>query len=675
MNTENRLFVLVSILSASLAFIPPNHRLAKSVISTPLYVTVGLGPDKEQQKLDAEEEEKITKLIPGVDYEIPDHEAHRLDNRNRLDEKCDVWFGSLLGEINDDARSSFLGDVAEEVYSQLMRPVDLENEFVLPIEHPDYTPFVAQKLPWEIIYPAFGTEEYGIPVPRRNAETWRHFDVQGMVNQNYAESNESAGTGLELTAIQLEKYRAKLVEKGGWLENEEVEARLVYINGQFSPQLSHTTDNARNMAKKDIQDEEVKKCLSRLTDGFTDELAAPVLDGDNELLSYKNLSKPDHNMGNATSQYAINFQQGTACFNALNSIKTGAVAFVRIPEFNVGEDEEVKPILIVNGLSRDFNAIGSDSKEKGVSLHPRTLVIAERNSTSSLVQSTVDLDEGDARPTLHNGYTQIYVKDGAKFLHTYLDESGGIVTAGTEKTNEDLFDGEVSPRITESERPALKDTFLESIDVQLVGDDSTYEGVIINMGGSGRVRIAHSISIMRRGCHAAVKGFSLSGGAQKTDVKTNIHHMADGTTSEQVQKSMIGGRATGAFRGRVRVEQSAQQTNSEQLTRTVMLSDRCTCWAAPTMEIIADDVKCAHGATVSDLSEEELFYLRSRGLDRNSARSLLMYGFADDITSCIEPAMRGEVDGSSGVPRRVFERLENMVPRGKRKVKSVFQSI
>ncbi|KAI2499992.1 Uncharacterized protein family (UPF0051) [Fragilaria crotonensis] len=87
----------------------------------------------------------------------------------------------------------------------------------------------------------------------------------------------------------------------------------------------------------------------------------------------------------------------------------------------------------------------------------------------------------------------------------------------------------------------------------------------------------------------------------------------------------------GAFRGRIRVEQSAQQTASNQLSRTIFLSDRCRAWTAPTLEIIADDdVQCTHGATVSDLSEEELFYLRSRRLDLATARNMLMYAYAGD---------------------------------------------
>ena len=126
---------------------------------------------------------------------------------------------------------------------------------------------------------------------------------------------------------------------------------------------------------------------------------------------------------------------------------------------------------------------------------------------------------------------------------------------------------------------------------------------------------------------------------------------------------------------RIRVEQSAQQTDSEQLSRTVLLSDKSRAWAVPSLEIIADDVQCAHGATVSDLSEEELFYLRSRGLDRTTARNMLMYAFAEDIAAHVDPAMLGDVDGQAGLQKRIIRRLENLVPQGERAVKGEFQSI
>jgi Fe-S cluster assembly scaffold protein SufB len=482
---------------------------------------------------------------------------------------------------------------------------------------------------------------------------------------------------MKLSDDEVASYKEKFAVKGGWLEDDAVTARLVYINGRFCPQLSMTTDTIYNMDSADTDDEELKTYLERLTDGFTDKLAADVPSGSKEFLnSFAELSAPDHCVGDPTSQFAINSQQGTACFAALNTIKTGGVAVIRNPEGTNKDAEEgkpLKPVLLVNAVSRDLGASGLKDGQ-GAACHPRALVVAEKESRMALVQTSIDIDEGEEIPTLYNGYTQLFVKEGAHVAHSYLEETGGMVTGNTEMSDMDTPEGITPPRKIESQRSALKDTHLEAMDVQLIGDDAEYVSTMMSIGGSGRVRLGLSVHLLRPGCNAVVKGFSLSGGAQRTDVKTNIHHVAQATTSEQLQKNMIGGRATGAFRGRIRVEQSAQQTASDQLSRTILLSDRSRAWSAPTLEIIADDVQCAHGATVSDLSEEELFYLRSRGLDQSTARNMLMYAFAGDVSVCVDPSMRGEVDSKSGVTRRVIDRLENLVPRGDRKVKGEFQS-
>ena len=484
------------------------------------------------------------------------------------------------------------------------------------------------------------------------------------------------GTDLVLSDDETASYKAKLTEKGGWLDDDAVTARLVYINGRFCPQLSVTTDTIYNMAPADLEDEEIKGYLGRFTDGFTDELAVEVPSGPTDYLtSFSRLSFPDHCVGDPASQFAVNSQQGTACFAALNSVKTGAVAMIKSPAgMSKDADSDLKPVLLVNAISRDMGCTAE--KGLGAACHPRALVIAEEESKMSLVQSCVDLDQGDDdRPTLYNGFTQVFVKKGADVSHSYLEETGGMATGATELSDDQVPEGTTSPRVVEASRPSLKDTHLEALDVHVIGNDARYANTVMSIGGSGRVRIAMSVSLLRPGCFASIKGFSLSGGAQRTDMKTNIHHIAQATSSEQLQKSMVGGRATGAFRGRIRVEQSAQQTASNQLSRTILLSDKCRAWTAPTLEIIADDVQCTHGATVSDLSEEELFYLRSRGLDQSTARNMLMYAFAGDISACIDPSMRGEIDSKSGVTQRVIQRLENLVPRGERKVKGQFQSV
>ncbi|KAI2507547.1 Uncharacterized protein family (UPF0051) [Fragilaria crotonensis] len=608
---------------------------------TQLSVSIGLGPEK-QDDGGITPTEKVV-LVPGVDYEIPDHEAFRTSRRTVIDETCDAWFHSLLGTNKDDddttTTTPFLGEIAMAARSKLLTPVELKNEFLLPEDHVDFTAYANEKLPWEPLVPAFGLEEFGLPIPRRNADTWRQFDVPGMVSQDYSGRSED-GVGSDFVLAddnEVTSYKAKLAEKGGWLEDDAVTARLVFVNGRFCPQLSITTESVYNMAQSDLEDDEVENYLSRFTDGFTDELVVGVPSGPSDFLtSFSKLSFPDHCVGDPTSQFAINSQQGTACFAALNSVRTSAVAMIRSPAgMNKDAESDVKPVLLVNAISRDMGCTAE--KDRGVAL---------------------------------------FVKEGADVSHSYLEETGGMVTGATELRDDQLpDDGSVPPRVQEASRPALKDTHLEAMDVHVIGNDAKYSNTVMSIGGSGRVRIAMSVSLLRPGCFASVKGFSLSGGAQRTDMKTNIHHIAQATSSQQLQKSMVGGRATGAFRGRIRVEQSAQQTASNQLSRTILLSDRCRAWTAPTLEIIADDVQCTHGATVSDLSEEELFYLRSRGLDQATARNMLMYAFAGDISASVDPSMRGEIDSQSGVTHRVIQRLENLVPRGDRKVKSQFQSV
>ena len=559
------------------------------------------------------------------------------------------------------------------LHSNILQPVLLQ-------EDKNWTPYQINVLPTSAVLPAFGLEQYGLPTPRKNAETWRHFDVVGMVNVDYSGQPDGIGSDLVLDDDVAKRYKSAMKEGGIWLDDGECAARLVYVDGKYCPTLSKSTDNVRNLSRKDFADDslsdEILNNLNRLPDGFTDELAAEVPSGDSFLTSLKSLSGPDHNVGDPNSQFAINNQQGTACFAALNSIRTGAVALMDVPAgLNDGVDEP-KPVVIINGQTANMGC--SDDEKDGASCHPRILAIAGEGSSSSLVQSYIDLgstDDGVNKAKLNNGFTQIYIKKGANLTHAYLEETGGIVTPGVEGSsgNEDQS-STIDPREMESKRPALRNTHLECIDVHVAGDDGRYTAAIMGLGGNGRSRISLSASLLRPGAHASLNGFVLAGGAQRTETKTNIHHVAQGTTSQQTQRNMVGGRATSSFRGRIRVEQSAQQTDSDQLSRTILLSEKARVWAVPSLEIIADDVKCTHGATVSDLSEEELFYLRSRGVDRETARNMLMYAFVDEVGQAVPAAVRGNDDHDSGLKRRCIKRLQNVVPQGERALKGEFQS-
>eukprot|EP00934_Nitzschia_sp_Nitz4_P009486 Nitzschia sp. Nitz4//scaffold86_size83305//33503//35834//NITZ4_005256-RA/size83305-snap-gene-0.166-mRNA-1//-1//CDS//3329559232//9476//frame0 len=607
--------------------------------------------------VDEVEEVPEVELIPGVDYEIPDHEQYRTSRRTPNDETCDRWFGALLNHPN-----GFLGPLASDARSQLTTPVPLVNEVELPYDHEDWTPFVSTKLPWTPLTPAYGLEEFGLPVPRKNAEAWRQFELMRMVKTNFTALPEGNGLDIFLSDDKVREFQQRLNEKGAWLTDDECQARLVYINGRFAPQLSITNEIANNLHGLENVSEEVISWLSRVTDGFTDELAATTIHCDKgiELNSHKKLSGPDHSMGEPTSQFAINVQHGTACFTALNTMLTGSVAYIHTKEGEVSD----KPVMLVNVITKNAGAEdGADS----VAFHPRCLVATEARSALSFIQTSVDLDTDEKPiPRFYNGYTQFFVKEDSNLTHTILEESGGTVTPLVERNDGDFAKGEPKARVVEAARPEMKDIHFETIDAHIVGDRGSYEGALVSLGGSGHTRFGVTISLLKPESRAKLYGFAMAGGLQSLEMKSTIHHIAKETYSEQLQKNMVGGRATTSFRGRLRVEQSAQQTNGDQLSRSILLSDKCTAWAVPSLEVIADDVKCTHGATVSDLAEEEAFYLLARGIDHEAARTLLMYAFAREVGDEVNPILQKKMpDGSDGGLRgRIRDRMQNIIPQG-----------
>jgi len=667
--------------------------------STSLGVSIGLGPESDssstKDKKDGEEDEETPsekknrndrdpyspdRIVLGEDglpmAHITDFDPYRTTRMSNSDRDADAWFTSLLESPGGD---SFLGAISEQHKDRLLSKVELVDEPVLIYgEDEEWTPYVSRRLPTSPLYPAYGLETYGLPVLRRGAEAWRHFDVNGLLAMDYSTTPVGIGSDYELEEGEKEGVISQFKGKGAWLDDAECAARLVYVNGQFCPGLSKQTDGAKNLDSSHFEaglPEQTMEYLSRLPDGFTDQLAAEVPDDeDGPLTSQERLSAPDHCVGKATSQFAINNQQGTAAFAALNSVKAGCVAYVE------GNEQEKKPVLIISAQTPSGGSSGSD-ENKGVTFHPRTLAVANDGSILSLVQMCVDLDDNseDKLPcaTFVNGYTQIYVGANANMTHSFLEESGGYVTGRVEMSDDEVAAEGLAenPRDVESRRPALLNTNFQAVDVHLTGDNGFYDSSFMELGGSGRSRMAISANLLRPGSKASVNGFALSGGTQRTDMRTNIHHMAQDTTSRQEQRNMVGGRSSAGFRGRIRVEKSAQQTDSEQLSRTILLSDHARIMATPSLEIIADDVTCTHGATISDLSEEELFYLRSRGLDSTMSRNLLMYAFVEEIGSSVEETIAGGFEDETGLRKRIIRRLENVVRVGdKTLVGGEFQS-
>jgi len=140
----------------------------------------------------------------------------------------------------------------------------------------------------------------------------------------------------------------------------------------------------------------------------------------------------------------------------------------------------------------------------------------------------------------------------------------------------------------------------------------------------GRIELEVSLEA---GAEFDLYGANIGAGLSTNEIVTNVKHVGAGGRSRQTIRSVLNGKATGSYLGKVEVARGAQQTDAEQSVKAMLLDRGATANCKPELEIFADDVKCAHGATVGELDPVQLFYAESRGLDPASARALLLEGF------------------------------------------------
>jgi Fe-S cluster assembly protein SufD len=138
------------------------------------------------------------------------------------------------------------------------------------------------------------------------------------------------------------------------------------------------------------------------------------------------------------------------------------------------------------------------------------------------------------------------------------------------------------------------------------------------------------------GGECVLNGLFMAGGSQHLDTHTRIDHAVAHCTSRELYKGVLDGRARGVFVGRVLVRPGASKTDAHQTNKNLLLSREALVDSLPQLEILTDDVKCKHGSTTGQLDPAALFYLRSRGLGEEAARSLLVYGFASDLVGRVK---------------------------------------
>jgi len=261
----------------------------------------------------------------------------------------------------------------------------------------------------------------------------------------------------------------------------------------------------------------------------------------------------------------------------------------------------------------------------GKTVCPRSLIILENGAQATVTESYLSV--GDAR-CLTNSVTELVMGDNATAEYLkFQDES--------------------------------RDSFHLATVAVSAGRDSHVRLHSMAFGGKlSRTNIQATLA--GEGVECVLNGLYLVGDEQLADHYMIVDHAVPHGTSHEYFNGIFAGRSKGVFHGRIIVRPDAQKTDAKQTNKNLLLSDDATVDTKPQLEIYADDVKCTHGATVGQLSEEAIFYLRSRGIPVDKARQMLIHAFAGEIMDRIlcEP-LREELNV------RVRKRLEeNQNPRG-----------
>ncbi len=294
-------------------------------------------------------------------------------------------------------------------------------------------------------------------------------------------------------------------------------------------------------------------------------------------------------------------------FSALNTAFMEEGAVLRLAPGTVVE----RPIVL-QFLSR--------ANQAPVMSHPRILVEAGGRSEATLVEHHVG-EEGAANFT--NLVEEIILDRNAILTHYKLQEA------------------------------ALADLHVASIHVEQARD-SRYTSFNLNLGG-GLVRTDLITDLNGQGADAHFYGLFYGQGRQHVDSHTLANHNAPHTTSNENYKGILDDRAHGVFNGKVVVKRDSQKIEGFQSNANLLLSDRAEIDAKPELEIYADDVKCSHGTTTGQLDEEAIYALRSRGIDRQTARGLLTLAFAGEVLELVDLdaiAARVELAVAGKLPER-----------------------
>jgi Fe-S cluster assembly protein SufD len=274
-------------------------------------------------------------------------------------------------------------------------------------------------------------------------------------------------------------------------------------------------------------------------------------------------------------------------FTALNTASFEDGAFVSVPAEAVVE----QPVQLLYLAA---------SERPGASVHARNLIVAHHGSSVKVIETYASLTEA---PHLTNAVTELALGPGARVEHCKLQNE-----------NERAFHIAAVQAVQSSNSHWLSHSIAT---------------------GARLARNQIQTRLNAAGAEAILNGLYLARGEQLIDHHTVVDHAQPHCESHEFYYGILAGRSHGVFNGKIFVRPDAQKTNAKQTNRNLVLSDHAQINTKPQLEIFADDVKCTHGATVGQLNDEALFYLRSRGIGADLARQMLVRAFANDAVERI----------------------------------------
>ncbi|HEV2205521.1 MAG TPA: Fe-S cluster assembly protein SufD [Candidatus Acidoferrales bacterium] len=233
-----------------------------------------------------------------------------------------------------------------------------------------------------------------------------------------------------------------------------------------------------------------------------------------------------------------------------------------------------------------------------VMTHPRNLIVAEEESQVAVIEDYVSLGDGGNSAALSNTATELVARDNAVVSHYLI------------------------------EREDSRAFNISTLRIQQ-GRNANVSSHSLLLGGAIVRNNVHPV-LAGEGGECLINGLFIGSGRQHLDNYMYVEHAKPHCGSRQFYNGILDDHAHGVFHGRIIVHKDAQKTDAKQTNRNLLLSDDAQIDTKPQLEIYADDVKCTHGATIGQIEEDALFYLRSRGIDETSARKLLLLAFASE---------------------------------------------